>query len=710
MLLMLIILTFAGFYYISKTSIFDQVHSRINKVNDLYRNEINLDAETYSGLLYFLVRDPDLINSWIQRDRRSLLDASGKIFRDLSENYKLTHLYFLDIDRVCFLRVHNPPAFGDKIERFTLLRSKATGELSYGLELGPYGTFTLRVIKPWIINNRLSGYIELGEEIHHITPRIKKLLNVDMVLLISKAYLNRGMWEEGNRLMAKPYTWDDLPDHVIIDSTYDKIPQSIISRHADFSLLHDGTRDRDQLRLEFSHDQKKYQGGTILLNDASGNTVGTLLIVTDITMVEKQLQGIGNGILIICIILCGLLILFFYYYLNKIEKIILYTQTELSLARKEEKLFKENKIESLGIFAGGLAHDFNNLLTSVIGNITLALGNIHKDHTIHDALKDAEKASLRAVNLTHQLLTFSKGGAPIKKVVSVEILLRESAELVLSGTDIGCSFSIAGNLYNVEVDEGQISQVFHNILLNSRQAMEKGGRIIISAKNHLHAQRHMADSKAGMYIRIQFEDNGIGISAKNLKNIFDPYYTTKSNGSGLGLSICYSIIKKHFGNIEVSSKLGEGTVFEVFLPATDRGAVSRIEERMPLKKISGGKVLIMDDDDLVLKVCSAMLKQIGFQTVTAVEGNEALELYKKASEFGEPFDLVILDITIHGGMGGKEAIMHLKSYDPHIRAVVSSGYSNDELMSEYKSYGFSGVIAKPYKFEELKKAIEKILF
>ncbi|MBI5204174.1 MAG: PAS domain S-box protein [Nitrospirae bacterium] len=375
----------------------------------------------------------------------------------------------------------------------------------------------------------------------------------------------------------------------------------------------------------------------------------------------------------------------------------------------EAELQKAQKLESLGILAGGIAHDFNNILTAITGNISLAKMYAQPGLEVFDILTEAEKASLRAKNLTTQLLTFSKGGIPVKRLSSMPKLIKDSCSFALSGSKIKCEISSPDNLWPVEIDEGQISQVIHHMIINAQQAMPEGGIIKVKAENITADAEHPLPLKGGKYLKISIKDHGIGISEEHLAKIFDPYFTTKQEGSGLGLASAYSIIKKHDGHITAESKLGEGTTFYIYLPAS--------EKKIPIVKDTGissasrgrGKVLVMDDDDTVRLVVGRMLGQCGYEAEFAEDGDKAIDLYKKAKETGQPFDAVIIDLIIPAGMGGKEAIKKLIEIDPDIRAIVSSGYSDDPVLSNFKEYGFKDAMAKPYEIAELRQILHKVI-
>lgn len=389
---------------------------------------------------------------------------------------------------------------------------------------------------------------------------------------------------------------------------------------------------------------------------------------------------------------------------GKIIGVVLVFRDVSEKRRIEQELMKADKLNSLGILAGGIAHDFNNILTAILGNIILAKEFTRPGEKIYERLIEAEKASLRAKDLAQQLLTFSSGGAPIKKTMFISELLKESALFALSGSNVQCEFSISNNLWAVEIDEGQINQAINNLIINAIQSMPEGGRIKLTAENVTVSE----GEKKGRYVKISIVDQGIGIPKEHLPKIFEPYFTTKQKGSGLGLAIVYSIIKKHGGYIEVETELGVGTTFKVYLPASLKNVFMRkgLKEKIQTGK---GKILVMDDEELVRKVVGEMLVFLGYEVEFAKEGIEAIELYKKAKAQGQPFDAIIMDLTIPIGMGGKETINKLLEIDPTVKAIVSSGYSTDPVMTEFTKYGFKGFIIKPFKIKELGEVLYRVI-
>ena len=384
------------------------------------------------------------------------------------------------------------------------------------------------------------------------------------------------------------------------------------------------------------------------------------------------------------------------------------TRDITSRKRMENELLKVEKLESLGILAGGIAHDFNNILSAILGNISLAKLLVQPEEKQYKHINNAEIACARARDLTQQLLTFSKGGAPVKKTSSIAQLLNETAGFALRGSNVRCEFQVVEDLWTAEVDEGQISQVIHNLVINADQAMPQGGVIVVRAENIFVNGQTNIPLPEGKYIAVAVRDQGIGIPHDYISKIFDPFFTTKQKGSGLGLASCYSILVNHGGYITVASEPGIGSTFTFYLPAS----AEKFENRGAKEEVHSdgkGKVLVMDDEDIIREMAQELLNGLGYEVELAGDGAEALTRYQEARASGVPVDAVIMDLTIPGGMGGEEAIQKLLAVDPEARAIVSSGYSNNPVMADYKKYGFSGVLAKPYKIAELSAVLQSVM-
>ncbi len=374
----------------------------------------------------------------------------------------------------------------------------------------------------------------------------------------------------------------------------------------------------------------------------------------------------------------------------------------------QKHLLHAQKMEAIGLLAGGIAHDFNNLLTAIIGNIGLAQLTSSVDTKTGNILGAAEKACLRAKSLTEQLLTFSKGGQPIREAASLQDVVRESSQFVLVGTNVKCEIDYPENLWLADIDKGQISQVIQNLVINARQAMSAGGNIYIKMRNVDEKKRKALNLLGSRYVEMEVRDEGPGIEKKDLENIFTPYFSTKKEGSGLGLAVTYSVIEKHKGLILADSTVGQGTTFHLYLPASSKSSVA-FETEGALVQGDVAHILLMDDETAIQEVAKAMLEKLGHRVSVVGDGRQAIEVYKKALENNDKFDAVVMDLTIPGGMGGKEAIKVLRQIDPQIVAIVSSGYSNDPIMASYKEFGFNAIMSKPYTVSELAIALQKAL-
>ena len=378
--------------------------------------------------------------------------------------------------------------------------------------------------------------------------------------------------------------------------------------------------------------------------------------------------------------------------------------------RMEEDQQKIENLESIGNLAGGIAHDFNNLLMSIQGNISLILSGTDEKEN-HKRLLLAEAAIDDAADLARQLLTFSKGGVPVKKKVDLKSIVPTAAQFALRGSSILAEFDIDDNLDFVEVDVEQISQVIKNIVLNSIQAMPDGGIIKITCRN-MEILEDENNLKTGSYVLTSIKDLGEGISSENLSKIFNPYFTTKPGGTGLGLSMCYSIISRHSGTIRVFSEKGKGAEFAVYLPIAsgvfnEEAKTEDIENQEPVE--DSMHILVMDDDPGIRDVLTGMLEILGHRVEVCENGADAISFYKKQMSCGKPFDIVIMDLTIPGGLGGEEVIKYLREIDPEIKAIVSTGYSNNPVISNFSDYGFSGRLTKPFKISTLKREIRSVL-
>lgn len=382
--------------------------------------------------------------------------------------------------------------------------------------------------------------------------------------------------------------------------------------------------------------------------------------------------------------------------------------------RLEEERIRTDKLKSLGVLAGGIAHDFNNVLASILTNLQITKLYVQRGdrHSAVETLDEAEAASFKARSLTQQLLTFSKGGTPVKRIIHVGELVKQSSTFILSGSKSKPMFEIPDDIWAVEVDEGQVSQVINNIVLNADQAMPDGGIIDIRIANVPPGKLNIPPLSDKMSIEIAIEDHGTGIPRSHFDKLYDPYFTTKQKGSGLGLATAYSIIKNHNGHINCSSELGSGTTFCVYLPASQakikKARQTKVAALLHTSLVTRGRVLVMDDETILRNALGRALKECGYEVALASEGAEAVTKYIEAKDAGRCFDAVVLDLTVPGGMGGKEAVIKLREIDPMVKAIVSSGYANDSMISDFREFGFSGVVTKPYKIGDLEKMLSAL--
>src|SRR5215831_710862 len=376
--------------------------------------------------------------------------------------------------------------------------------------------------------------------------------------------------------------------------------------------------------------------------------------------------------------------------------------------RMEDELLKVRKIESVGVFAAGIAHDFNNLLTGILGYISLAQVVAKMDAKVLAYMTEAEQACQRATALTQQLLTFAKGGAPVRHTISLVEILKESVGFALRGANVRGDIQIAADLWPVDVDAGQINQVIHNVVLNAVQAMPGGGTVEVRAENIVFEAGAPFPLIEGQYVKITVQDYGCGMPKEVLSNIFDPYFTTKAEGSGLGLTTAYAIVTKHDGYITVTSEVGLGTTVVIYLPASQQALVSA--QTRPHIPLSGsGRILVMDDEEVIRNLLRELLETLGYTVECVQDGAEAVAVYQRTQAARQPFAAVILDYTIPGGMGGLETLNRLRAIDPQVKALISSGYANNPVMADWAYYGFSGVVAKPYTMAQLQETLHNVL-
>jgi two-component system cell cycle sensor histidine kinase/response regulator CckA len=375
----------------------------------------------------------------------------------------------------------------------------------------------------------------------------------------------------------------------------------------------------------------------------------------------------------------------------------------------ESEMARNQKLESLGVLAGGIAHDFNNILTSIVSNIEISMTSLPDGDKQKHRLEESVRSAMRAKSLTQRLLTFSKGGQPVKEKLDIAGLLRSSIEFVLAGSKVVANYDIKDDLNKISADPAQMEQVINNLVINSMQAMSNGGQISVRAENVMIEDQTLFPIANGPYVKIDIADEGVGIPEEDLDRIFDPFYTTKETGTGLGLSTVRSIVRNHGGTVQVDSILGKGTTVTMVLP-TANGYDQAPSSKTPAMDVTRhGRILVMDDEEPILEVLEIMLGDLGNEVTCVNNGEKAIAAYRDGLTTGRPFDLVIMDLTIKGGMGGKETIVEILALDPHARVIVSSGYSNDPIMAHPKEYGFRDVLMKPFTGQELAARVSSVM-
>lgn len=376
-------------------------------------------------------------------------------------------------------------------------------------------------------------------------------------------------------------------------------------------------------------------------------------------------------------------------------------------SKMEEEILNTRKLESVGVLAGGIAHDFNNILSAILGNITLARLNCDQRPEAMGILADAERATIRARGLTSQLLTFSSGGEPVRRSMNIERLVVDTVKFVLAGSRVRPQFEIADDVWRVYADEGQMAQAVHNLVINAVEAMPEGGELKVQIGNDVMSSEE--DRLLTQFVLVAITDTGKGIPPDIINRIFDPYFTTRETGHGLGLASVHSIMQRHEGKVRVHSEPGKGSTFTLFIPATFEAEDNSVSESYIEEAPDHKRILLMDDEEMVRTVATRMLVRLGYEVTTASDGSEAIELYRKFKDSGETFHLVIMDLTVPGGMGGNDAFQIIREMDPFVKGIVSSGYFNDAIMARYREHGFTDVINKPFHISELAAVVEKVL-
>jgi len=544
-LLIILMVSLASLYWLQQRYMVEDINHEILEVQELYPRFLNSEAHLLESLIDSLKKNKDLENAWNARDRELLLKHARKLFSSLRSKYNVTHFYFIDPDRECFLRVHNPGRYGDTIDRFTLEKAMRQGVYTHGVELGPFGTFTLRFVYPWKINNRLSGYIELGKEIDHLAPVIESILGVELFFSIDKKFLNRRDWEEGLRMMKHSGDWDEFQDVIIAHRSIEKIPVELITN---LSRL---KKEDAHVILATEIYDRNYRAGVLPLTDAGGNIVGDIIVLNDTTEAEASLRQSFFTQTAVCLVISILLFLFFYTYVGRIQDRLI--TARYALIETKEALFRKEKLAELGKLASGLGHELRNPL-GVIKNACYYLKMKESaigDESVRENIAIMARETATASNIVSNILNFARTKKPERQDVDMNRLVTDALSRSSLPEGITVNTVLQEDLSAVSIDPVQVGQIVVNLIENAIHAMKAGGTLTIETKQQ------------GTSTEIIVADSGCGIPAADLGKIFEPLYTSKKKGLGLGLALSQSFAEANGGIILVESREGRGSTFTI---------------------------------------------------------------------------------------------------------------------------------------------------
>lgn len=562
-------------YWLQKSHIENNIQSSLNRLQKIFNEEIREEAELLEGLLSFIEKDQGLQEAWLAKDRDKLFNLALPLFQDIHSKYRVTHFYFIGLDKVCFLRVHNPSRFGDTIERHTLGQVVMKKKPVHGVELGKFGTLTLRRVHPWWVDGKLIGYLEIGEEIEHITQELSDILNLELIFTIDKHRLKQSQWEEGLKMLNRTGDWDQFPDFVVIDSTTEKTFPALEEYMED----HESHVPHNSLgalgKLESFGSQGAWKGGIIPLIDARNHEIGHIISLQDITLEESSLRTLVITLIGLGGLIFAILVSVYSRYVGGIENSLISSRQglirEIDERKKADKQLKlaqrrilaSEKLSGIGRLAAGVSHEILNPLNIISIHTQILLESKKDDEAVQKSLGKIQNEIKRIEKINKSLLTFSRKGESQSRKINVTQEIETVLDLVekdLSLDNIEVVRETSSGKFEVRADPDELRQVFLNILQNARHAMSSGGTLSLQVKN---VKIDELD-----YAHIRLSDTGCGISKENLKNIFEPFFTTKpeGEGTGMGLSVCHTLIEKNGGAIHVESEEGKGTTFFIDLP------------------------------------------------------------------------------------------------------------------------------------------------
>lgn len=696
----------------------ERIKNSLKGIQQQFSGELVNDAELLSALIDSLQGNQSLQRAWLDRDREKLLQLATPSFQSYKSKHRVTHFYFHDLDRINFLRIHNPARYGDYIDRFTLDAAVNTNNPSFGIELGPFGTFTLRVVHPWYINNSLAGYIELGEEIEHITPQLSFTHDVELFFLIEKEFLNRTGWEEGLRMMGRQGKWDEYANFVIIDKTLDTPPSNIakaLKQHADIGHVF--------ILFEASLDTHQYQGGFIPLFDASNKELGEILVLYDITSTEENIRR--STLIQLCIFTflgAGIFFLFWLYVGHLEQKLVKsrkslhdeiskHKKTSQSLLIAKGEAERANKAKSE--FLANMSHEIRTPMNAILGFSELLM-NMEMPSEQKDYLKFINSSGNRLLDLINDVLDFSKIEA---KKFELEMsnfnlyrLVSECAKtLAIKAHEkdleviVKIHPDLPGNL-NLFGDPGRLRQILVNLIGNAVKFTKKGEIAIFVQPGEISSDRK---------IELQFlvTDTGIGIPSEKRDTIFkafsqaDGSVTREYGGTGLGLTISAHLVKLMGGDIRVESEPGKGSTFSFNASFGVADSKKCLLDMAPHSRLSHLSVLIVDDNFSNLQVLSEMISDHVAEVELAKSGDAALLKLQNRQ-----FDLMLIDVQMPG-MDGFSLVKEIKKNPVHtstpIIILTSSGQHGETSLS--KELGIDGYLMKPVANQELLAAIQAVI-
>ena len=581
---LILLVTFFSISYLQKSFVVMEARHHIDQVERLFNGLLEAEAKFMQVRLDTLTEDKVLQKAWLERDRQQLLAVAEPLYQQLHSQYKITHFYFVDPNRTCFLRVHNPARRGDIIERFTMRQAEETGKMSWGIELGPLGTFTLRVVAPWRINDRLVGYLELGEEIEHLTPALVSILNVDLLFRIKKSYLNRSDWEKGMAMLGRKADWDAFDQMVSIDATKNNILKEFLDlQHKTHEAPKNGI-------IRITTDDKIFMGGLIPLIDAGGRNVGDILVLNDWTSLSNTFQ---RQTLFLVLLIGGigcLLFIIFFLYAGRIEQRLVNAfkslsdknreqqRTEAELRATQAQLIQSSKLASVGELAAGIAHELNQPLMVLRSKNQLMQRRLQKEtltpEHIGEAIESVNRNTKRMMNIIDHLRAFSRQSGQTehkRELVQINKVIDDCFLMIgeqLRLRDIQIKKEFDPGLPRIQADGNQLEQVFLNLFANARDAVvEKREKCTDKESCQAEIAIHTGISEDKSHIVILISDNGCGIPKAISERIFDPFFSTKPTGTGLGMAIARRIVEDHHGRIEIESVEGQGSSVSLILPA-----------------------------------------------------------------------------------------------------------------------------------------------